>query len=365
MPIKRPNTPGLGNASNLHEGSKAEIDSTARTRHLLFLDIFRGVAILSVFLHHALGAVHEIYTLPWKGQFPDFAAAKSLWPFIPLTFGNCGVAIFFVVSGFCIHLSHCRNSQESWRAFAVKRLFRIYPPYLLALIIFFTCWPWRTYSLTSPGWLHQFWTHLLLVHNVQLNTTYGINGSFWSIAVEAQLYLIYPILVLMVEAFDWKRSLAILFAVESCIRLSLVPLPDIFDHLHFSPFGFWFSWSLGAFAAQSYLKGKIPAFRPIYLCWSAILALASYLWRPLATFQFMAVALLTTIAIWQQLSLPAPQGRRASRWQWLFNHLIALGGISYSFYLIHQPILAVIQRIQDRLPSVATPLPWQIGRAHV
>jgi peptidoglycan/LPS O-acetylase OafA/YrhL len=157
--------------------------------HLPFLDLFRGIAILAVFLFHSLHAAYDFTELPWKGLFRDFEALRSPLVLYPLTYGHMGVAMFFVVSGFCIHLSHTRSSTHSWGDFSRKRFFRIYPPYLLALVVFYFMWPFRTYSLSSPGMQRQFWTHLFEIHNLSGDTFYGINGSFWSIAVEIQLYI--------------------------------------------------------------------------------------------------------------------------------------------------------------------------------
>ena len=102
------------------------------------LDAIRGAAILAVFLFHSLGVSFGFDKLPWNGLFRDFAnASKSFLLLYPLTYGSAGVAIFFVVSGFCIHLSFSKGSDKRWASFANRRLFRIYPPYLFALLIFF------------------------------------------------------------------------------------------------------------------------------------------------------------------------------------------------------------------------------------
>jgi len=92
-----------------HQAARSDSNSSAKSPHFLFLDILRGLAILFVFLHHALGAAYGYYWQPWKGLFPDFQSTDAPWPLFPLTMGNCGVAIFFVVSGFCFHLSHIRR----------------------------------------------------------------------------------------------------------------------------------------------------------------------------------------------------------------------------------------------------------------
>jgi peptidoglycan/LPS O-acetylase OafA/YrhL len=345
MPTDSPNQENTSNSicSSLPEQTLATL--SPKPTHLPFLDLLRGVAILCVFLHHALGAATGYYAQPWKGLFPDFFAAKTYWPLFPLTIGNCGVAIFFVVSGFCIHLSHSRSANESWYSFCVKRFFRIYPPYLIALLVFYLSWPWRTYSLSSPGWIHQFWTHFFLIHNNQAQTAFAINGSFWSIAVEAQLYLIYPLLLLIVAVIGWRYSLIVLFLLEVAIRMSIIPGIDAFDSLHLSPLGFWFSWSLGAYMAHRYLNRQLPRYKKVYFYFAIIFALFSYLLLPLEKFQFMAVSLLTAIIIWRNIY----SSKKQSDYKFapFSAHLVALGTISYSFYLIHQPLLLLIQRFND------------------
>jgi peptidoglycan/LPS O-acetylase OafA/YrhL len=310
------------------------------------------VAILSVFLYHSLGTAIGYYNQPWKGTFPDFSAAGTYWPLFPLTLGSCGVAIFFVVSGFCIHLSHYRSKGESWRAFAVKRFFRLYPPYLLALSVFYLSWPWRTYSLSSPGWRHQFWTHFFLIHNIEPGTAFGINGSLWSIAIEVQLYLIYPLLLLMVAIVGWRYSLGILFLLELSIRMSIIPGISAFDSLHLSPLGYWFSWSLGAYLAHLYLNKSFLRFNVWYLYFSIMMASLAYLVHPLEKFQFMAVALLTSVVIWREIYYLYSKPSKFS-WTPFLRHLTALGTVSYSFYLIHQPFLLLVQRLNSGFKSIS------------
>src|ERR1700730_9917341 len=106
----------------------------AMKRHVAFLDSLRGLAILLVFTFHSLGAAFSRDTLPWGGWFQNFTGPRSFLALFPATLGWVGVAIFFVVSGFCIHLSFSR--QPRWASFFWRRFFRIYPPYLAALLLF-------------------------------------------------------------------------------------------------------------------------------------------------------------------------------------------------------------------------------------
>lgn len=237
----------------------------AASDHVTFLDHFRGLAILLVFGFHALCAAFGTCTLPWDGWFRNFDVSRSFLLFFPLTYGWIGVAIFFVISGFCIHLSYARSTPLSFQAFFIRRLFRIYPPYLVALILFSTLIRPSNPPIESDNWL----SHALLLHNLSQEFYYAINSSFWSIAVEAQLYLIYPLLVLMTKRWGWTSALIITGLIESILRvygtyqglltdapagqLLLAPM-----WLHQGPLKYWFSWSIGAWIAQRYLDGAPP-----------------------------------------------------------------------------------------------------------
>jgi peptidoglycan/LPS O-acetylase OafA/YrhL len=299
---------------------------------------------LFVFLFHSLHAAYGFTELPWKGLFRDFQALHSPLVLYPLTYGSMGVAMFFVVSGFCIHMSHARSSTHSWSEFARKRFFRIYPPYFLALLVFYFMWPFRTYSLSSPGMQHQLWTHLLEVHNLSGDTFFGINGSFWSIAVEIQLYMIYPIMLFLVWKYGWRYGLLIVAIAELAIRSFQsigIALPD---SVIGSPFAFWFSWSIGAFLAQRFIERKPSPLSKFRFDLLLVLALLLPFFRPTEPYMFLATALLTGIAIekyaygfWQ-----IPKGKYLTQ---LIRHMSFLGVVSYSFYLIHQPILLLIRRL--------------------
>ena len=99
-------------------------------------------------------------------------------------FGHQAVIVFFVISGFCIHLNYMRNRVHGWGSYFIRRFFRIYPPYLAAFLIFFFFWGWWRQE-DAP---QQFITHVLGIHNLDKGTVFGVNPAFWSIGVEIQLY---------------------------------------------------------------------------------------------------------------------------------------------------------------------------------
>ena len=320
------------------------------------LDYFRGMAIIAVFLFHCLATVFGA-KFPWNGWFRDFSLAPSFLALLPIPacIGNAGVPIFFVVSGFCIHLSFQRDHQ--WGGFLIRRFFRIYPPYVLAVLLFALVLPEtvrRLFGAENAGLL-QLVSHLLLLQNFSSSTIYGINPSFWSIAVEVQLYLIYPLLLMLVGKLGWRRSLFLLLAfqvllagvagVTSTMMLapSLRPLALEIGHysywLQMSPLAYWFSWSLGAWIADVYLAGQPPPLvNGSLISWFG-LSFLSYFVRPIEPFGFLLFSVTAAVAINKLLSRDISPVHFALVG---FRHLRLTGIWSYSIYLLHQPLLVIM-----------------------
>jgi peptidoglycan/LPS O-acetylase OafA/YrhL len=103
------------------------------------------------------------------------------------------------------------------RPFLCGVFFRIYPPYVLAVLLFALVVPWTRIDFSFSGAV-QLLSHLALIHNLDNRTFYGLSPAFWSIAVEVQLYLLYPILVALVSRFGWNRSLMYIAALEITLR---------------------------------------------------------------------------------------------------------------------------------------------------
>lgn len=331
------------------------------SRHIDFIDYVRGIAILSVFLYHSLTVSYGFSMLSWNRLFRDCAAPASFISLLPLHLGWLGVSIFFVVSGFCIHLSFQQQGRE-WGGFFIRRFFRLYPAYLAALLLFTVLNVDKAHNL----WF-QFVRHALLINNFNFQTYYGINASFWTIAIEVQLYLIYPLLLLLVSRYGWKKSLILLAVCEGGIHgweavyqtmlgISGYDYPFLFhrmlpaldyvdtpmkDLLAASPFAYWFSWSLGAFAADAYLKKRAMPFTKSSMTLWAFLVLAAYFVRPLDSFIFLFAAVLTTIVVCKYLGGVGPNFRLPD---FLRERLRRVGVYSYSIYLLHQPLLELLGR---------------------
>src|SRR5689334_19066540 len=105
------------------------------SRRLRGIDALRGAAALGVVVYHAV--VQGPHVLPNNFLQYPFRLVQSV-----SLFGYIGVFLFFVISGFCIHLQWARTtaagSQPEIRfvSFWKRRIRRLYPPYLIALLLF-------------------------------------------------------------------------------------------------------------------------------------------------------------------------------------------------------------------------------------
>jgi peptidoglycan/LPS O-acetylase OafA/YrhL len=319
--------------------------------HLPFLDQLRGLAIIFVFAYHALFQAFRRDELEWHGWFRDFNAPSSFLAVYPVTWGWCGVPIFFAISGFCIHLSYSNSRDANTTDFLVRRWFRIYPPFLLALIFFAFVFPHSRVDLNTKYGIAEFLSHLFLVHNLDVRSLHGINVAWWSIAVEFQLYLLYPLLLAGVRRFGWQTMTGLTAVVEIGMRVTdalwvltnHAPLPTYWVDL---PFYFWFSWTAGAVVAEAYIKNSPYPFDSRYLPLWIALAITADLFKPLSYFSFTFVALATAAALvgfLQRNGAPLRLNRASSA------HLYLAGLCSYSLYLIHLPIEEVVPGIAVKM----------------
>ena len=154
------------------------------------LDGLRGIAIFLVVLFHT-----------WQFSWLNFTTLLHS-PFnlnhIP-AIGFLGVDLFFFVSAFCLTLPYARHHFEgtqkpTLRHFFVRRAAKILPSYYLAIFIILTFFGDKDIP-PDRLWLH-ITTHLFFVHNVLFGTCQSINGVLWSLAVEVQFYLLFPLLIL-------------------------------------------------------------------------------------------------------------------------------------------------------------------------
>jgi peptidoglycan/LPS O-acetylase OafA/YrhL len=154
--------------------------------HMPALDGLRGTAILLVLAH----AFDVIQTRSGPGHRVDVA----------LDLGWIGVQLFFVLSGFLITgiLLETRDAPNYYRGFLIRRALRIFPLYYGVLIVAYAIAP---HVVTPPAGhgAHQIWLWTYLENFAE---PYGrgepVFPHFWSLAVEEQFYVLWPLIVWLV-----------------------------------------------------------------------------------------------------------------------------------------------------------------------
>ena len=303
------------------------------------IDGLRAVAFLMVYTYHV-----------W-----EFGGAPAL-PVSGFSLGNAisgfpaGVDLFMVLSGFCLFWPVCRSGKWSVKEYAVRRVRRIVPPYY-ASIVYVTLLPvalvilfrslgraanWQ--AVPSP-W--QYLTHLTFTHTLFPATWEGIQGSYWTLALEAQFYVAFPICVAMYRRFGiWVT--AAMTAISVAYRvLVFAAWPHAqwpVDFLLSITFlGRWMEFAAGMCAADIVANRRELGSRAGWalLLFSFALYCGASL-RAIADFKpFPARDLLLSFCFGLCLVCVC-HSRSQFRKVFESKTLVFLGGISYSLYLLHQ-----------------------------
>ncbi len=211
------------------------------------LDPLRGAAALAVVVCHAV----QQSGLAWL----PVAGPILLW------LGAWGVALFFVLSGFCIHLPQAACSADErttdFRRFYRRRARRLLPTHYAALLLSaLTGMFVQTAWITRPTFM-TLATHIFMVH-VWTSGFYSINAVFWTIAVEIQFYICYPVYLWLRSRFGSLGTVAILFgcglAIYGVAATLLTGTGRMIGERLFLVS--WWEWALGALLADLYVKGR-------------------------------------------------------------------------------------------------------------
>ena len=226
--------------------------TSPESRRLRGIDALRGVAALGVVLFHAVDQT--------KNALPNnlFDYPIRLVQFAS-SFGYIGVFLFFVISGFCIHLQWARAKAAGtepdirFGSFWKRRIRRLYPPYVLALLLYLLLAAYTVGIDLTHFFFYDIGMHLLMLHNLDPHTCYTINGVFWTLAIEEQLYLAYFLLLFLRVRYGWGITIAVcLLARLAWMGFSHViwlktgyglPVPE-------SAAAHWFTWALGAIGVE-------------------------------------------------------------------------------------------------------------------
>ncbi|NDU92662.1 MAG: acyltransferase, partial [Ferrovum sp.] len=141
----------------------------------------------------------------WAALMVVFAHYHSIAHIDPglLRFAFTGVDLFFVISGF-VFAPYLFGRLLKPIPFFIRRLFRIYPLYVLALVCY-----------AGLRWVHgaptdYFFTHLFFLQTTQsLDIAFYYNPAFWSLPPEVEFYLVLPLLAVLMHRGAWFAWIAV------------------------------------------------------------------------------------------------------------------------------------------------------------
>ena len=292
-----------------------------RSQRDVMLDALRVVAALSVLIFH----------FGFRGYsadgFETLHFASMSWF---ARYGYLGVELFFMISGYVIPLS---IQGRRVRDFAVFRWIRLYPTYWMCAAV-------TTLIVHTVG----DGRFRLPVHDVLLNTTMAapwfgaayIDGSYWSLAVELQFYVVVGILAWLFgsESLDWSLVGWMVGGI-ACIGLWKLtniklhfPAGRYFEYFCFGAGVFFFYRGSRRLPALMLMAGSLP------LCiGESILSARDEAAHYHASFSHLALVAIVLGCALMVFLAPRVSIADGSKWT---RVLIFAGGVTYPFYLIHQ-----------------------------
>jgi peptidoglycan/LPS O-acetylase OafA/YrhL len=198
-----------------------------------------------------------------------------------------------------------------------------------------------------------------MTHILFPSSFYALNGAYWSLALEWQLYLALPLLILGIRRWGLARTAAVAIGVNVAYRVLLwalisahqVPAGSIVATavLPKQLPGRWAEFVFGMVAAELYVLGKLERWRLRYTA-PVALALAGLslfaVGNQLSHILFGGVFFLLLAAVLKGDNVVAA----AISWR----PLVALGTMSYSLYLVHQPVVqALAHLLRDKCAARA------------
>jgi peptidoglycan/LPS O-acetylase OafA/YrhL len=326
------------------------------SKRIMDIEVLRAIAVLGVLFHHMQGS---LFTDPVPLLEKIHGWAQPWW----------GVDLFFAISGFVIArsliptLQGCTTRQEYWqetRNFWLRRAFRLLP----------SAWLWLALMLLACVVLNRSGAFGTLSANLQATLAgvlqyanfrfadsffhyeYGSSFVYWSLALEEQFYLLFPLLILL---FRRRLVWALLALVAVQILTVRTPLLMVVrtDAL-----------ALGVLLAMWSAQPGYQRWQPTFLRrpWagiSALIAIGSLL-SFMATDRFTfapyrigSIAVLGALLVWiasynRDYLMPAGAVQRVLAW---------VGSRSYGMYLIHIPAYQLVRELIFRLQSAGLPSP--------
>jgi len=323
------------------------------------IDGFRAIAIGMVILHHLLALYlqntgrfgHVLVPAAWSTLRAADPVIRALYP------SFLGVQLFFVISGFVLGLPFARHylrghKKPQPRAYFLRRVTRLEPPYILAATVFFVA---RCFTGNVLDLLPHFAATLFYSHSIIYGAPSVIEGIFWSLEVEVQFYILAPLLAML---FSIRHAVARRFVLVAIIygwaMLASQVTAVTSSRLSLTLVGYGHYFMAGFLLVEIYLSWlEDRAFTPSELwdfvavaCGVALNAVywTNQSWRYVWTMPFIIVLLY--VALFRgRFGGPLMRARP----------VYLIGGMCYTTYLYHIGLLGIFSAQSMKLWNASIP----------
>lgn len=319
-------------------------NANASTSRMPGLDLLRGLSALWVLVFHYL-ALAPAQFRP-KGEFYF------------LSVGWNGVDLFFVLSGFLI-AGILDRPGESVPGFMIRRFFRIYPAYILVVVL--------SLLLVKPELIGNTFllvSHVLLFNNLVDGFGGAINGVLWTLGTEFQFYLLAAFSLLLFRARQPWLLLIGLMLLGSILYRQLIyshvelahqrfflasQLPGMLGLFGMGVLAYWLRCRLAGFVEHYFYVLAALGGVLLYLFLSELRYYIGNYWDSdlAVVWGRFASGLVFGYLVLVFSCVPASSGRLIKA-----SGAVFLGEISYGIYLVHLPVMELLVRY---LPGLAMP----------
>jgi peptidoglycan/LPS O-acetylase OafA/YrhL len=299
-----------------------------------------------------------------------------------LPFGSLGVNLFFVLSGFLITRILITSRAKTYgkpgglgsylKKFYIRRTLRIFPIYYLSIM--------ALWLLNDPSVRGKLAWSLLYATNIYIavyEKWLGVIDHFWSLAVEEQFYIFFPILIFLIPTRFLTRFFVIITIFSVLLRLYFFSIGKNWVVSYVTMFSCLDAFGLGAIMAYLMLFHKerfVSFFTNRWFLWVSLIVLVGVIWwgnviMPPHDFVKVVWEPLFSAIFFFFLIGGAVVGY-GGWFKWFLENPVSsyLGRISYGLYIYHNfiynyyhtpithPTLRAVRRINDVVPGFADSL---------
>jgi len=285
------------------------------------LDAFRGIAAMAVVLYHYTTRYNQIFS------------ADSFFNF---SLGWLGVPLFFILSGFVIHLTIDRSFNA--KDFLIRRFLRLYPTYWISLLLTLAV-------MILSGFMYKYSAFYVSKLDVLANFTMWhqffhfkhIDGAYWSLLPELLFYCLMAFILFInkIKSFYWYNS--ILLLIGSIHIFFPIPIIGKILGIHYI-----LLFMIGLCFYRIHQK-KATKYEHLLIWLNLFVAVFLYQIEQqgntvqLLFSTFIPIVLIFYLFIFKKLQFLGK-----------YKLLVFLGNISYALYLVHQNIgYVIIKNLED------------------